>query len=345
MLAALRRPDVALSGLLAVLVHVALFVFLVVGLQWKRIPPPKLAVELWREIPPAPRPVPKAPPVAAPRVEAVRPPKAAEPPPKPAPAVPPKSVEPPPAPMPKVAEPAIVPPPPKSEPAVAKTDPAKSAAPKLELPKPEPKGEVPIPDSRSEEKRQRDQAIIDDRQRREERRRVAEALQEEGFRRAEEQKRIESERSAEADAKRRAEEQAQSEDMRRLREALQQQQRVADEQKAARERTEAERRAAVAAAAKALQQLDEYTARIQASIREKVSLPPGIAGNPQAVFEVRLLKSGTVASVRLAKPSGVPAYDRAVERAIEAAQPLPVPDDIELFQQLRDLTLVFRPAD
>jgi TonB family protein len=60
---------------------------------------------------------------------------------------------------------------------------------------------------------------------------------------------------------------------------------------------------------------------------------------------VRLLRSGTVASVRLAKASGVPAYDRAVERAIEAAQPLPVPDDIELFQQLRDLTLVFRPSD
>ena len=52
-----------------------------------------------------------------------------------------------------------------------------------------------------------------------------------------------------------------------------------------------------------------------------------------------------MAAVRLVRSSGVPAYDRAVERAIEPAQPLPTPDDMEIFQQMRDLKLLFRPRD
>jgi colicin import membrane protein len=50
-----------------------------------------------------------------------------------------------------------------------------------------------------------------------------------------------------------------------------------------------------------------------------------------------------VLSVKLKKSSGYPAYDMAVERAIYASAPLPVPGDPELFQQLRVLTLIFRP--
>ena len=74
-------------------------------------------------------------------------------------------------------------------------------------------------------------------------------------------------------------------------------------------------------------------------------MPPGIDGNPQAEFEVKLLKNGTVAAVRLIRSSGVAAYDKAVERAIDAAQPLPTPDDMEIFQQMRDLKLLFRPRE
>jgi colicin import membrane protein len=45
----------------------------------------------------------------------------------------------------------------------------------------------------------------------------------------------------------------------------------------------------------------------------------------------------------LKKTSGHPAYDTAIERAINSASPLPVPSDPALFQQLRTLNLVFRP--
>lgn len=69
-------------------------------------------------------------------------------------------------------------------------------------------------------------------------------------------------------------------------------------------------------------------------------------GNPQALFEVVLLPGGEVLSATLKKSSGIPAYDAAVERAIMAAQPLPVPTEIDLFQEnFRKLNLIFRLKD
>jgi colicin import membrane protein len=126
---------------------------------------------------------------------------------------------------------------------------------------------------------------------------------------------------------------------------VQRQRQIADEQRAAAERVEAEKYAQMQAAIKAQKQIDDYRMRIQIAIRDKVMLPPGIDSKLEAVFEVGLVRSGTVYRMKLIKPSGAPAYDRAVERAIELAQPLPVPEDMELFQQVRDLTLVFRPNE
>lgn len=177
-------------------------------------------------------------------------------------------------------------------------------------------------------------------------------MREEDARRQAERQRLEAERQREEDARRRSEEAARREEtalrdaeQRKVREAMQRQTRIADEQRAAAERAEAEKHAATQAAMKAQRLIDGYRDGIMRAIRDKVIVPPGLDGKIEAVFEVRLLKSGSVASSRLVKPSGSPAYDRAVERAIESAQPLPVPDDMDLFQQIRDLTLVFRPNE
>ena len=76
-------------------------------------------------------------------------------------------------------------------------------------------------------------------------------------------------------------------------------------------------------------------------------LPPGAErSNIEARFEVVLLPGGEVLNANLKKSSGNPAYDAAVERAIMAAQPLPVPNDTDMFQEnFRELPLVFRPKD
>ena len=52
-----------------------------------------------------------------------------------------------------------------------------------------------------------------------------------------------------------------------------------------------------------------------------------VAGNPKASFRVELLPTGEILSVRLIKPSGVPAFDDSVERGINNSSPLPKKKD------------------
>jgi colicin import membrane protein len=64
------------------------------------------------------------------------------------------------------------------------------------------------------------------------------------------------------------------------------------------------------------------------------------------VYEVTLLPGGEVLHAVLRRSSGASAYDEAVERAIMAAQPLPVPSDPNLFQSsFRVLELKFKPKE
>jgi colicin import membrane protein len=86
-----------------------------------------------------------------------------------------------------------------------------------------------------------------------------------------------------------------------------------------------------------------YIAKLKGKIRSNIVLPPDIAGNPEAIFDVVQLPTGEVISVKLRKSSGHKAYDDAVERAILKASPLPKPDRPEQFQ--RSLEIKFRPQD
>ena len=109
---------------------------------------------------------------------------------------------------------------------------------------------------------------------------------------------------------------------------------------------EGAKRKAKAAAIPNQKLIGDWLARIHAKINSRVVLPQNIQGNPEAHFNLVLLPGGEVLSASLKKSSGNAAYDAAVERAIAAAQPLPVPADADLFQEsFRDITLVFRPKD
>jgi colicin import membrane protein len=87
----------------------------------------------------------------------------------------------------------------------------------------------------------------------------------------------------------------------------------------------------------------DYIRRIQTKVKGNVTLPPDLAGNPEAIFDVVQLPTGEIIDAVLRKSSGVRAYDEAVQRAIQKSSPLPRPDRPELFQ--RTLTLKFRPQD
>lgn len=96
-----EEPGKIASGVMAVAVHVAFFVLLVVGVNWQRRAPEVVNVELWSNLPPLPKVRAPEPPPLPPKAE-VKPP---EPPPvvKPQPKV---EVKPPPEPKP-VAKPDI----------------------------------------------------------------------------------------------------------------------------------------------------------------------------------------------------------------------------------------------
>ena len=112
--------------------------------------------------------------------------------------------------------------------------------------------------------------------------------------------------------------------------------RIADEQ-AARER--AEQAAAVNRA------VGEYTDKIRAKIRRNLRMPSNVPNDAHAEFSVRVGPGGTVLIVELTRPSGNPAYDAAIARAIRMSEPLPLPPDGKLLDRFRELGLVFRPTD
>jgi colicin import membrane protein len=87
----------------------------------------------------------------------------------------------------------------------------------------------------------------------------------------------------------------------------------------------------------------DWVNKVRVKIRGNVVLPPGVTGNPEAVFDVVQLPTGQVLSVKLRKTSGNQALDDAIERAILKSSPLPRPDMSETAP--RGFELKYRPLD
>ncbi|MEI2614256.1 MAG: energy transducer TonB [Methylotenera sp.] len=90
--------------------------------------------------------------------------------------------------------------------------------------------------------------------------------------------------------------------------------------------------------------IDEYKRKIQDKIKGNVNNELCGDGKPVLKFKIDLLPSGELSgSPKLTKTSGIEACDDAVERAIMASQPLPLPEDVALKSQFRNLNLTFTP--
>jgi colicin import membrane protein len=95
-------------------------------------------------------------------------------------------------------------------------------------------------------------------------------------------------------------------------------------------------------AASALRQTEfnQWVGKIRDKIRGRANVPDTVTGHPEVLIHLRILPGGEVFDIAIIKPSGNPAYDAAIERAVRSASPLPVPPtDSELFSQFRDLNL------
>lgn len=87
-----------------------------------------------------------------------------------------------------------------------------------------------------------------------------------------------------------------------------------------------------------------YTDKIRAKIRSNTvfNVPSDLNGNPQVEYDVELLPDGSLRGLKLRKPSGLPAFDEAVKRAIERSQPFP-PDQSGSVPSR--LTVIHKPKD
>ena len=67
-----------------------------------------------------------------------------------------------------------------------------------------------------------------------------------------------------------------------------------------------------------------YAMAIRSKVRKNLVLPRNVPDSASATVEVVLSDTGAVARLRTLKSSGFPAYDAAIKRAIQRAQPYPL---------------------
>jgi len=153
-----------------------------------------------------------------------------------------------------------------------------------------------------------------------------------------EKEKIEKERRA-------AEEKQKAEKKREVEAAAAQKSQQAEAQRLAKEQAEAQQAMAAQAAAARKNEIEKYKRGISDKIRKFIVRPPNLQGSEEAEYDIVVLPDGNVLGVKLKKPSGNPAYDNAVERAISRAQPLPMPPDPALLKDYRELNLKFRAQE
>lgn len=101
---------------------------------------------------------------------------------------------------------------------------------------------------------------------------------------------------------------------------------------------EAERGKSVRLAA-AQKKAAKYLDLIGLKVSSKWQRPPGSSGDAYCILRVRITPGGRVLSVSIIRSSGDPVFDRATENAIYLAEPLPVPNDTEVFEILREFNI------
>lgn len=90
----------------------------------------------------------------------------------------------------------------------------------------------------------------------------------------------------------------------------------------------------------------EYKYKIQAKIKANVNKTLCGDGSPEIRVEISVLPTGQIGGTpKITKSSENSACDGAVERAIIASEPLPLPEDPDLKNQFRNLKLKFTPND
>jgi colicin import membrane protein len=321
-----RHPGRWRAIALAVIVHLALVAFLWIGISWQSKTPLAVEAEIWdptiREAAPLPTPQPEP--------EPVRP----APQPEPAVATPPAPVTP--------------PPPPVEQAAVVKPDIALEQEKEQRRKEREKQHEL---ERQKEAKREKEKQLKLAKEQQEK----ADLLKKEQQDKADLLKKQKAEadkklakQKADADAKKKAEAD-------KLAAEKKQKQDAADS-KAADQRRQADLKRMMnqasssaggngdAAKSQGPRGTPDYANKIAARIRSNTTfdIPSDLAGNPSVEYAVELFPDGSVRSVHLKKPSGVPGFDDAVARAINKSQPFPADKDGKV---PNSISVIHKPKD
>lgn len=174
--------------------------------------------------------------------------------------------------------------------------------------------------------------------------------QEKAKREQQREKKAQQQREALALKKRQQEAKRQAQQEQARQEEQRRQQQLAEEQalleRRQREQALAQQLQAEAAAAEAAKTAATHIDMIRAQIESAWRYPPAVQKNQQVSVRLTLVPTGEVVQVEVVESSGNRALDRSVEQAVKRASPLPVPQDIRVFeQQFRSFTMNFRPEN
>lgn len=92
-------------------------------------------------------------------------------------------------------------------------------------------------------------------------------------------------------------------------------------------------------------EVNKYKALILQAISRRWLVPPGVNKELTSVLLITLAPGGTVLDVQITKSSGDLALDRSARDAVFKASPLPVPEESDAFDQLRQIVLKVKPKD
>ena len=102
--------------------------------------------------------------------------------------------------------------------------------------------------------------------------------------------------------------------------------------------------AATAQGRKDASELARYTAAIMRQVADNF-VAPDINSGLKCTLLVRMIPGGDVVDARVVKSSGNATFDRQAELAVRKASPLSVPEDPRLFEQMRQIQFEFDPSE
>lgn len=89
-------------------------------------------------------------------------------------------------------------------------------------------------------------------------------------------------------------------------------------------------------------EIEKYRAEFAAAIEENRVLSSVFAKNIRCKLKIMLMPDGSILNIKILESSGNVAYDEMSAKAVHKSAPFPMPQDQELYKQLREVILSFK---